>query len=381
MTYDILCFSHLRWNFVYQRPQHLMTRFSRHHRIFFIEEPLFDSKSGYDYHICKHASANVHVIIPHLEPGLDEEANLAQLRGVVRSLLQFQAIETYVSWYYSPMALAFSDQLHPTYTIYDCMDELSAFLFAPAALKLYEQALFKKADIVFTGGHSLYQAKKHQHCNIYLFASSIDKQHFYLARRPQPIPQDQRSIPAPRFGFYGVIDERFDIDLLRMVAERRLHWQFVLIGPTVKIDPAMLPTGNNIHYLGAKSYDDLPQYLAGWDVAIMPFARNESTRFISPTKTPEYLAGGKPVIASSITDVVTSYGDKGLVSIADTAEEFIDAAENILQKDISTEWLDKVDAFLADMSWDRTVDEMHTLIERGIAEKKQILSEKEKFYV
>jgi len=246
---------------------------------------------------------------------------------------------------------------------------------------MFERTLLTSADLVFTGGHSLYQAKKQQHPNIHPFPSSIDKHHFYLARQPQPVPYDQHPIPGPRFGFYGVIDERLDIELLRTVAEWRPQWQFILIGPTVKIDPATLPKAGNIHYLGAKSYDDLPHYLAGWDIAIMAFAHNESTRFISPTKTPEYLAGGKPVIATSITDVVTPYGDNGLVYIADTPQQFIDAADDILQNGISPDWLDKVDSFLADMSWDRTVQEMQTLITNGMAETTQIPTEKVKFYV
>jgi UDP-galactopyranose mutase len=196
-----------------------------------------------------------------------------------------------------------------------------------------------------------------------------------------PDPRDQRSIPFPRFGFYGVIDERLDIELLSTLAEWRPFWQFILVGPVVKIDPAILPRKENIHYLGAKQYRDLPKYLAGWDVAMMPFALNASTKFISPTKTPEYLAGGKRVISPSIDDVVTPYGSKGLVAIADTPEQFIHEADEILHEGASDEWLEKVDAFLVDLSWDKTVQEMKTLIDRGLAEKNYIPSEKSKMYV
>jgi glycosyltransferase involved in cell wall biosynthesis len=222
---------------------------------------------------------------------------------------------------------------------------------------------------VFTGGNSLYEAKKRLHENIHCFPSSIDKAHFRHARNPSGRPQDQDKIPHPRFGFFGVIDERFNSSLLDEVSERRPDWHFVIVGPVVKIDPGILPRKNNIHYLGPKNYADLPRYLGGWDVAIIPFALNDSTKFISPTKTPEYLAGGKPVISPSITDVVDPYGKLGLVRIADTADQFIDAALGILGDDDRTAWLENVDAFLEGMSWDNTAAQMMNLIGHGIGEK------------
>ncbi|HEY4338223.1 MAG TPA: glycosyltransferase, partial [Puia sp.] len=258
------------------------------------------------------------------------------------------------------------DHLKPVYVVYDCMDELSAFLFAPPALKRNETALLKWANIVFTGGNSLYRSKRHLHGNIYPFPSSIDKNHFRAARNFTLDPADQAGISGPRIGFFVVIDERLDIALLRQVATLRPEWNFILIGPVVKIDPAILPVKKNIHYLGPKNYADLPAYLGGWNIAMMPFAMNASTRFISPTKTPEYLAGGKPVIAPSIADVIEPYGDLGLVHIADTSEQFIQAAEEILQQGPSLRWLNKVDAFLKEMSWDDTVREMCSRIEHGI---------------
>jgi UDP-galactopyranose mutase len=250
------------------------------------------------------------------------------------------------------------------------MDELSLFKDAPAILKEREKELFSKADLVFTGGHNLYQAKKDSHENIYPFPSSIDKEHFAQARQIKTDPEDQAGISHPRFGFYGVIDERFDIELIKQVAERKPEWQFVIIGPVVKIDPEHLPKLENIHYIGGRSYDELPKYLAGWDIAIIPFVRNDSTKYISPTKTPEYLAAGKPVISTSIIDVVTPYKVNNLVEIADTADDFIKSAEFELNRQDRTEWLQKVDEFLLDNSWDNTWSKMQQLIKQTENSKK-----------
>jgi UDP-galactopyranose mutase len=244
-----------------------------------------------------------------------------------------------------------------------------------------EACLLNQADIVFTGGQSLYKAKKHLHHNIHPFPSSIDKSHFEVARIFKEDPEDQNSIPRPRFGFYGVIDERFNISLVEELATLRPDWHFLFIGPVTKIDRNKLPQKDNIHYLGSKNYKELPLYLAGWDVAILPFALNESTKFISPTKTPEYLAGGKPVISTSITDVVTPYGNKGLVHIADTAEEFIEEAEKIFQSKNNEEWSRKVDDFLANISWNKTWHQMSSLIDTALEKKAIINNNKSKVYV
>jgi UDP-galactopyranose mutase len=257
------------------------------------------------------------------------------------------------------------------------MDELSAFKFAPPALKLLEQEMFEKADIVFTGGYSIYESKKNSHHNIHPFPSSIDKTHFEKAREGNKDPEDQQPIPHPRFGFYGVLDERFDIELVAEVARQKPGWHFVMIGPVVKIDPAQLPRLENIHYLGGKEYKQLPDYLSGWDIATIPFALNESTKFISPTKTPEYLAGGKPVISTPITDVVNPYQKYNLVHIASDARQFIKAATSEFEQVDKSEWLQRVDAFLAHQSWDKTWLQMAELIE-ATRNEEAIVTEKKK---
>jgi glycosyltransferase involved in cell wall biosynthesis len=382
MKYDIICFCHLRWNFVYQRPQHLMSRLAVHHRVFFFEEPLLDADDGEMWlATSQDPSSGVYIVVPHVPRYFDELQRWQAQARLLSELVNKHHIDDYVSWYYSPMALTFSDHLEPEFTVYDCMDELSAFLFAPPALKKYERVLLAKADIVFTGGRSLYQAKRGTHRNIHLFPSSIDKDHFRAARKSLPEPADQCPIPHPRIGFYGVIDERMDLDLVDAIAEARPDWQLILVGPVVKIDPATLPRRPNIHYPGSKKYDQLPAYLSGWDIAMMPFAINESTRFISPTKTPEFLAAGKPVISTSITDVMNPYGDAGLVAIADTASVFVGIAGKILARGLSAGWLKRVDAFLEDQSWDKTVDEMEALIDKGIGGEPSPTLPQKKAYV
>lgn len=378
---DLVCFSHLRWNFVYQRPQHLLSRFAQQTRVFFVEEPIFHDAPD-KLHI-EEPEKNVYVVVPHLQHGSSDTEVLKKQKEMVNNLLSVMEISNYFVWYYTPMALPFSDHLTPKLVVYDCMDELSAFKFAPPALTENEKILMQKADVVFTGGYSIYEAKKDKHHNIYPFPSSIDKEHFGTARTIKTDPADQASIPHPRFGFFGVLDERFDIDLIEQAAKARPDWQFVLIGPVVKIDPATLPRYANIHYLGGKTYKELPQYLAGWDVAVIPFAMNDSTKYISPTKTPEYLAAGKPVISTPIRDVVSPYGDNKLVHIAANAEEFVKHGDAILKKKQKKAWLTKVDAFLAGNSWDRTWSQMAKHIENKLIPQSSIgqTTEKEQLYV
>ncbi|HZH78693.1 MAG TPA: glycosyltransferase family 1 protein [Archangium sp.] len=357
---DLVCLSHLRWNFVFQRPQHLLSRFAKERRVFFFEEPVF-GKGRARLQVTR-SPEGVWVAVPHLPEGMDERSVLDAQQALLDELLLRHAVKQYVTWYYTPMAMGFTRHLKPSAVVYDCMDELSAFRGAPPALLQREVELLQRADVVFTGGQSLYEAKKDRHPNVHAFPSSVDVAHFATARHPLPEPADQASIPHPRLGFFGVVDERMDLELLAAVADARPDWQLVILGPVVKIDPASLPRRPNLHFLGGKLYTELPTYLASWDVALMPFARNESTRFISPTKTPEYLAAGKPVVSTSIRDVVRPYGDLGLVRIADAPEDFVRACEAALTEDRST-WLPRVDAHLASMSWDSTWAGMKGLLD------------------
>jgi len=306
----------------------------------------------------------VTVVVPHLPIGGANDIEMQ--RHLVNELLIAADVRDYVLWYYTPMALAFTDHLMPSAIVYDCMDELSAFQGASPSLKVFERQLMQRASLVLTGGRSLFEAKRHLHRNIHPFPSSVDVAHFAQARRIAADPPDQASIAHPRLGFFGVLDERLDVALLDGIARARPDWQLVLVGPTVKIDHASLPRRQNIHYLGAKAYAELPSYIAGWDVALLLFAQNDATRFISPTKTPEYLAAGKPVVSTPIRDVVRPYGDKGLARIAADAPSFIAACEAALREDAGSR-LRKSDAFLRRMSWDTTWDEIRGLMDRCVS--------------
>lgn len=363
----LICFSHLRWNFVFQRPQHLMSRFAEARRVIFWEEPeaaLPECEPALGVRTC--AETGVVVVTPSLPEGLDEATREATLTSLLDAFLAGEQ-GPFVRWYYTPMMLPFSRQVPSACTVYDCMDELANFRFAPPQLLELERELLEASDVVFTGGYSLYEAKKDRHPNIHPFPSSVDRNHFAQARAMDAVPDDQHMLPRPRFGFYGVVDERMDLDMIAALADAHPEWSIVMVGPVVKIDPADLPQRANIHYLGGKSYDELPVYLGGWDVALMPFAINDSTKFISPTKTPEYLAGGRPVVSTPITDVIRHYSELEAVFIADGPQAFIKACEDALALARGDdEWLKEVDVKLANLSWDITYARMAGLVREAI---------------
>ncbi|HEX8226193.1 MAG TPA: UDP-galactopyranose mutase [Allosphingosinicella sp.] len=364
----LICFSHLRWNFVFQRPQHLMSRFAEAGRVVFWEEPeaaLPDMEPALGVRTC--AETGVIVVTPSLPETLAADRREAVLKDLLDAYLAGEK-GPFVRWYYTPMMLPFSRHIEAACTVYDCMDELANFRFAPAELLDLERELIASSDVVFTGGYSLYEAKKDLHPNIHPFPSSVDRAHFGQARAMDAVPDDQASLPRPRFGFYGVIDERMDLEMVAAVADAHPEWSIVMVGPVVKIDSADLPHRANIHYLGGKTYEELPVYLGGWDVALMPFAINDSTKFISPTKTPEYLAGARPVVSTPITDVIRHYGDLDGVIIADGAEAFIKGCEDALALARSgDEWLKDVDLKLANLSWDITYARMAGLVHEAIS--------------
>lgn len=364
----LICFSHLRWEFVFQRPQHLMTRMSQTRPTFFWEEPVLDESCTEPKLAGRRDESGVVVLTPTFAAGTSPEAAIAGQRALLDEAIRTFGLGKPVLWYYTPMSLAFSDHVEASAVIYDCMDELSLFKGAPPELGARESQLMARADLVFTGGHSLYRAKRHLHDAIHPFPSSVDVAHFAKARSVgrEPAgrePVDQAAIPHPRVGFAGVIDERMDIELLAALADHDPSRQIVMIGPVVKIDPASLPRRPNIHYLGGKPYKDLPLYMAGWQAALLPFALNDSTRFISPTKTPEYLAAGLPVVSTAITDVVTPYEELGLVRIGRSPAEFCAALDELLAAHPDATLRESADRHLGTLSWDSTFSEMRRLIE------------------
>ena len=358
----VVCYSHLRWAFVHQRPQHLMERCARDRQVIFVEEPRIEP--GAPQLEIARADSGVVVATPHI-PELPKAVAEAAQRALVDELLDTFGVVQPILWFYTPMAVGITRHLAPRLVVYDCMDELSLFANAPPELAERERLLLARTDVMFTGGHALFEHKRHVHPNVHAFPSSVDVPHFARARGATTDPADQAAIPHPRAGFFGVIDERMDLALVARLAELRPELHLVMLGPLAKIDETALPRRSNLHWLGARSYAELPSYLAGWDVALLPFARNDATRFISPTKTPEYLAAGKPVVSTSIRDVVQPYGALGLARIADDADGFAAAIDAALAEDAAARQA-RADAYLADLSWDRTWGEMWALVEAAL---------------
>lgn len=368
----LICFSHLRWDFVLQRPQHLMERFGRDRQVFYFEEyiPTDHHLAYLEYH--PFAGTEIIAVRPRVPHWWDEAQREHALAGLLDTLLRLHRIEAPVLWFYSPMMFSFARHVSASVVIYDCMDELANFRFAPPRLADLEADLLARADVVFTGGTSLFAAKRAQHDNIHAFPSSVDVAHFASARGGLAPASDLAPIAGPRLGFYGVIDERIDLHLLEQVARARPDWSLVMVGPLAKIAETDLPRLPNLHFLGPRNYADLPAYLAGWDVSLMPFAINEATRFISPTKTPEYLAAGVPVVSTPVADVVADYGALDGVQIAATAYEFIAACEAALRLK-PDDWRPAVDEKLASMSWDQTFRQMSRLINQAATRERIVL--------
>lgn len=371
----LICFSHLRWDFVLQRPQHLMERFARERRVFFFEEYIPTDHHLAYLEIHSFAGTAVKSVRPRIPRDWSDSQCQEGLATLLDELFDLIGASEPVLWFYTPMMYAFARHVKAAAVVYDCMDELANFRFASPRLGALESDLMRCADVVFTGGFSLYEAKRLLHDNIHAFPSCVDADHFRAARRMVVGPADQAVIPGPIFGYCGVIDERLDLELIRAVASARADWSVVLIGPTAKISPEDLPRGPNIHYLGQKNYVDLPTYFAGWSVALMPFAQNEATRFISPTKTPEYLASGLPVVSTPVNDVVRHYGGVGGVFIASDVQSYIIACERALElKRTSAAWLTEADQLVAGKSWDETHRRMSSLLAEACERNKRKIS-------
>jgi UDP-galactopyranose mutase len=340
-----------------------MSRFAKHRRVFFIEEPVREPVSRPHIRQINCERTGVTVLTPVLMH--EHDAQNLVVKQLLHAHLQSLRVSDPVVWFYSPMWLdSYPKGIAAAAVVYDCMDELSLFKGAPPRLQANELELMEMADLVFTGGISLFEYKRNLHTSIFPFPSGVDVAHFAKARAACAERQEHANLPHPRLGFAGVIDERIDLDLLRDAAQMRSDWNFILIGPVVKIDPASLPQANNLHWLGMKGYQDLPSFFAAWDVAIMPFAINDATRFISPTKTPEFLSAGLPVVSTPVRDVVRPYGELGLARIAGTAEEFVAACEQAMAFRMGLKWRERADAFLETMSWDSVWSSMNMLVEK-----------------
>ncbi len=361
----IVVFSHLRYEFVKQRPQHLLERMAQDMDVIFVEEPIAYRPEEEGTAHTFTPFPRITVVQPKTKFG-DFEA----LKEVIYSFTSLSRSDKPALWFYSPSFVYMSSLIPYSMVIYDCMDELSQFKGAPPELLNDERQLLTVADLVFTGGRSLYESKRKRHPEVYCFPSSVERKHFAKAlKKSTKLPADIAKITGPVVGFYGVIDERLDLDLIKQTAELLPEVQFAMIGPVVKISEADLPTLPNVHYLGGKNYEELPAYLKGFDVAFMPFALNEATEFISPTKTLEFMAAEKPIISTAIRDVAEIYTKE--VKIARSAQEMADAITDYLHESGTAKKariaLER--AVLHKTSWDKTA----TAMKKIMAEKLQEL--------
>jgi UDP-galactopyranose mutase len=369
---DLVCLSHLRWDFVWQRPQHLMSRMSSQFRVFFVEEPVASTEAAepfLDHYVWKGADeATVHVVrlvYPADSPrwiGHGDPQTQPVYAELLTRFLTSQGVTSPQVWLYTPMASAFLETLNPKRVIYDVMDQLSAFKGAPASLAALDREVLRRADLVFTGGISLYHDKAPFARSIHAFPSGVEVEHFRRAARGRGLtrPDDLPKMTSPVVGYYGVIDERMDFDLIDSMARKHPQWHIVLVGPMVKIDPAGVPQGPNIHYTGMRTYEQLPSYLSCFDVALIPFALNEATRYLSPTKTLEYLAARKPVVSTPIRDVMELYGS--VVRIGQNHTYFMNQVDAALSHMPTPEQRRREDRLLHQYSWDVIAERMMRLM-------------------
>lgn len=399
---DLVCVSHLWWDWVWQRPQHLLSRLSRSYPTLYLEEPRIEIGPPLEEFQVVERLPNLQVGTLLLRSDRDTfwqrlDESIGRTVGhpfkiredISEASLMFESTQQprfereavayartwrgdgpLVLWLYTPVVVHFIDLLQPDLVVFDVMDELTAFKFAPPRLRQQEEELLARADLVFGGGPSLYEGKKDRHPDVHLFPSGVEQEHFARALRDDlPLPPELQDLSGPIIGYYGVIDERMDLDLLAQVAQARPDWNLVMVGPTLKIEEASLPRPGNIHYLGKQGYDRLPAFLKGFDVAMMPFALNESTRFISPTKTLEYMAAHKSIVSTPIPDVISLYGS--VVQIADKPEAFVSSIQTALNETAQQREnrLQTAETLLERYSWDSIAEQMHILIEDRLHRK------------
>jgi glycosyltransferase involved in cell wall biosynthesis len=373
----MLVHSHLRWDFVWQRPQQLFSRFAQSRDVLFIEEPLYLDDVVRPALELSNPEARIHRVIPRLPASYHESEAATHL--AIRSLLLeligptgelAHRFESPIQWFYTPMpAPSMIGAFNESAVVYDCMDELAQFRFAPAELVQRERFLLARADVVFAGGRTLAESKSRYHDNVHFFGCGVDAAHFAAARAADTVvPQALAALPGPVLGYIGVIDERLDYALLAHVAEHLPQATLAMIGPVVKVDPRDLPRRENIHYFGQQQFGDLPSFMKGFDVCLMPFALNKATEYINPTKTLEYMASGKPIVSTPVADVVRNFVP--LVAVAETASDYVAAIERALRGD-DAERQQRAIERARRSSWDGITTEMSTLMEQAIASRQR----------
>ena len=328
-NYPLIVHSHLRWDWVWQRPQQFLSRLSEKHRVLFIEAPYPSEPARVARAPLREVSDYPNILVLQMEMPAARWCDGAwvdkERRRLVQSLLAGplgRNFDSPVQWFYDPMAVtAFGGHLNERAIVYDCMDELSLFRGSPAEMVRRDRELLAVADVVFAGGPKICAAKRELNANCFSFGCGVDAKHFGRARDPKlPLPADVRDLPHPIYGYIGVVDERIDYDLLAALADAT-NGSVVMVGPSTKVDPATFPRRANLHWLGGRDYVDLPAYAKSFAVCLMPFALNKATQFINPTKALEYMGTGKPIISTGVEDVVTQFSD--VVLIAQSQADFI----------------------------------------------------------
>jgi UDP-galactopyranose mutase len=350
MKNDIVCFSPLKWDAGYHRPHQILSRCARQQRVFYVEAPEVHS-GPVQISIRPIQGCSLWVITPKLPDTGSIAKNTDIQRMLIEQFVEVENIRDFILWIYSPSALKIASRLSPSYIVYDCLS--SQLIFDPEE-KLREAELMHKADLVFTDGQKAFKCDLFSIQQESLFPGSIDIEHFLQARNIPLDPIDQFEIPHPRLGFFGVINQCFDTDLLIAVADRCPEWHIILLGPMVNIDPYPLLSRKNIHYLSNREYIDLPAYLAHWDVAILPDKRKNFPSPISASQIPQYLAGGCPVVSTAIPSVSRCYGASGLVWLADSVEEFINGVKHaIASTSDRSAWRKAIDSKLPNSVWEQ----------------------------
>jgi glycosyltransferase involved in cell wall biosynthesis len=328
--FPIIVHSHLGWDWVWQRPQQFHSRLSQRHKILFVEGPVARTGLTAAQVTLREVADYPNIVVLQMEMPEERWTDGAwvdkERRRLVESLLAGPLgadFQDPVQWFYDPMAVtAFAGHLNESAIVYDCMDQLSKFRGAPAELVRRERELLAIADVVFAGGPKIWKDKRNHNANCYSVGCGVDVEHFGKARQASTVvPQDIANLPRPIYGYIGVVDERIDYDLVAELAEKNAGGSVVMVGPWTKVDPAAFPRRDNLHWLGQRDYGLLPAYVKGFDVCLMPFALNEATEFINPTKALEYMATERPIVSTAIEDVILQFED--VVKVARTREDFV----------------------------------------------------------
>jgi glycosyltransferase involved in cell wall biosynthesis len=371
----LIVHSHLRWDFVWQRPQQVLSRLASTRDVLFVEEPIYGDDSAVPLLQVSTPMERIHRAIPRLPDALRSQSTASErlVKHLVQELIGptgrlFAEFRAPIQWFYTPLpADMMLGAFEEIAVVYDCMDELSQFAFAPSELVERERKLIEAADVIFTGGRRLYEAKSRLHHNVHFFGCGVDADHFGKAMSHATATAGQLvGLPRPVLGYIGVIDERLDYDLIAYLADRLPHATLAMVGPVVKVDVASVPQRANIHWFGQQDYAMLPSFLKGFDVALMPFALNKATEYINPTKTLEYMAAGRPIVSTAVPDVVHNFTP--VVSIGGSHRSFLEAVQlAVTEPDTQLVELGRRRARAA--SWERVASEMSRLMEDAVTRR------------